>query len=67
MTNSSVSSQGFTHKNDTCDTSILSHRKGSPQRVHLTHWDPLGSVDLKSLFIGITGEGPYTGTDRADG
>jgi hypothetical protein len=33
MTNSSVSFQGFTYKNDMCDTSKLSHLRGSPQ-VH---------------------------------
>ncbi len=31
MTNSSVSFQGFTQQNDTCDTSKLSQRGGSPQ------------------------------------
>ena len=52
MTNSSVSSQGFTHKNDTCDTSKLSHRGGSPQ-MDKPIGIPWDGLHLKSLFIGI--------------
>jgi hypothetical protein len=33
MTQSSVSVQGFTHKNDTCDTLKLSHPRGAPQKT----------------------------------
>ncbi len=49
MTNSSVSFQGFTQQNDTCDTSKLSHRRGSPQFVGM----PWEHVELNPLFIGI--------------
>jgi hypothetical protein len=52
MTNSSVSFQGFTYKNDMCDTSKLSHLRGSPQHPK-TLGSPLGCLHLKSLFIGI--------------
>jgi hypothetical protein len=38
MTNTTVSSQGFTHKNDTCDTSKLSHSRGAPQPMGYL-WD----------------------------
>jgi hypothetical protein len=55
MTQSSVSVQGFTHKNDTCDTLKLSHPRGAPHSV----WDTLGIGPYKTfrILVGVRGEG----------
>jgi len=53
MTTFTVSFQGFTFTNRLLGMKLLSHHKGAPQ----INWDTLGCLHLKSLFIGIKGEG----------
>jgi hypothetical protein len=58
MTQSSVSVQGFTHKNDTCDTLKLSHPRGAP------HENGIPGVDsCKSFRILIGRQGGRVGDD----
>jgi hypothetical protein len=52
MTQSSVSVQGFTHKNDTCDTLKLSHPRGAPQALGIN-----GDEWRKSFRNGDRGRG----------
>jgi hypothetical protein len=50
MTPSSVSIQGFTHKNDMCDSLKLSHLKGAPQRITQIVGIFTDTVTLPSAF-----------------
>jgi hypothetical protein len=54
MTPSSVSVQGFTHKNDMCDTRKLSHRRGAAQAVG-SPWDE--SRKCFGILVDVWGEG----------
>jgi hypothetical protein len=52
MTPSSVSVQGFTHKNDTCDTRKLSHLRGAAHKP-----TPIWDTSCKSFRSWDDGEG----------